>query len=228
MVGIWQGLVRAFELIVTFDPEVIGITGRSLAISLSACLIATVLAVPAGTLIHFASFHGKRFLISTIQTFFSLPTVLVGLLVFLFFSSAGPLGLFRLMFTPEIMVIGQVILVLPLMLGLVISALAGVDPGITETATALGASRIQTGVLLIREARYGVMTSIILGFGRAISEVGLAIMVGGNIAGQTRVLTTAISLETGRGDIELSIALGIILLLIALVINLLLNRIQQR
>ncbi len=204
------------------------ITLRSLVISLSACLIATILAVPLGGLIHFANFHGKRFLISTIQTFFSLPTVLVGLLIFLFFSSSGPLGVFRLMFTPEIMVIGQIVLVLPLMVGLIISALAGIEPGITETAVALGANRTQTGILLIREARFGVMTSVILGFGRAISEVGLAIMVGGNIAGQTRVLTTAISLETGRGDIELSLALGIILLLIALVINLALNRLQQR
>jgi tungstate transport system permease protein len=228
MTAIWQGLVRACELIITFDPEVMGITRRSLVISLSACIIATVLAVPLGSLIHFATFPGKRFLISTIQTFFSLPTVLVGLLVYLFFSASGPLGVFRLMFSPEIMIIGQVILVLPLMVGLIISALEGVNPGITETATALGASRTQTGMLLIREARYGVMTSVILGFGRAISEVGLAIMIGGNIAGQTRVLTTAISLETGRGDIELSIALGIILLLIALIINLALNRLQQR
>ena len=132
------------------------------------------------------------------------------------------------MFSPEIMVIGQVVLVLPLMVGLVISALAGVDPGMAETAAALGASRVQTAVLLLREARYGVLTSVIMGFGRAISEVGLAIMVGGNIAGRTRVLTTAISLETGRGDIELSLALGIILLIIALIINLALNRLQQR
>ena len=225
---IWQGLVRAGELIVTLDPEVMNITLRSLVISLFACIIATVIAIPAGALIHFARFPGKRLLVSTIQTFFSLPTVLVGLLIFLLFSSAGPLGVFHLMFTPEIMIIGQVVLVLPLMVGLVISALAGVDPGITETAVALGANRTQTGILLIREARFGVMTSVILGFGRAISEVGLAIMVGGNIAGQTRVLTTAISLETGRGDIELSLALGIILLLIALVINLALNRLQQR
>lgn len=225
---IWQGLVRACELIITFDPEVMGITGRSLAISSSACILATVLAVPLGGLIHFTSFPGKRFLVSTIQTFFSLPTVLVGLLVYLFFSASGPLGVFKLMFTPEIMVIGQVILVLPLMMGLIISAFESANPGIRETAMALGASQPQIMWLLIREARYGVMTAVILGFGRAISEVGLAIMVGGNIANKTRVLTTAISLETGRGDIELSIALGIILLIIALIINLALSRLQQK
>ena len=154
--------------------------------------------------------------------------MLVGLLVFLVFSNAGPLGVFQLMFTPELMIIGQSILVLPLMMGLIISALNGVDKKVTETASALGASRMQTMRLLLREARYGVITSVILGFGRAISEVGLALMVGGNIRGYTRVLTTAISLETNLGDIEFSLALGFILLVIALIINLALNRLQQR
>jgi tungstate transport system permease protein len=228
MSELWHALVKAFELIISFDPEVMDVTGRSLGISVSACVMASLIAIPVSGLIHFASFPGKRLLISTIQTFFSLPTVLVGLLVFICFSQAGPLGVLDLMFTPALMVIGQVILVLPLMIGLVISALSGMDKGITETAVALGASRVQTGVLLLREARYGVMTAVIMGFGRAISEVGLALMVGGNIKGYTRVLTTAISLETGRGDIELSLALGIILLVIALAINLVLNRLQQR
>jgi tungstate transport system permease protein len=225
---LWHGLVRALGLIVTLDPEVIQIAGRSLGISVSACVIASVLAIPLGSLIHFCSFPGKRLLVSTIQTFYSLPTVLVGLLVFLVFSNAGPLGLFHLMFTPVLMVIGQAILVLPLMMGLIISALSGVDIRVNETASALGASRMQTVTLLLREARYAVVTAIILGFGRAISEVGLALMVGGNIRGYTRVLTTAISLETNMGNIEFSLALGFILLAIALVINLALNRLQQR
>jgi len=126
------------------------------------------------------------------------------------------------------MVIGQVLLVTPLMLGLVISALSGVDRQVSETASALGASRIQTGWLMIKEARFAMFTAFILGFGRAVSEVGLALMVGGNIRGYTRVLTTAISLETSKGDIELSMALGIILLAIALIINLLLGLLQQQ
>jgi tungstate transport system permease protein len=126
------------------------------------------------------------------------------------------------------MVIGQMILITPILLGLTISALSGVDKAIVDTARSLGASGFQTTTVVLKEARYAVLAAIIMGFGRAISEVGLAIMVGGNIRGFTRVITTAISLETSKGDLELSIALGIILILIALVINIALNRIQQR
>ncbi len=225
---IWNGLLKALELIVTLDPEVMEITVRSLVISVSACLISSALALPVGSLIHFSSFHGKRTLISLIQTFFSLPTVLVGLLVYLLFSRAGMLGGLNLMFTPALMIIGQAILVFPVMTGLIISALAGIDKNAEDTALALGASRAQMGLLMLKEARYGVMTAVIMGFGRAISEVGLALMIGGNIRGYTRILTTAISLETNMGNIEFSLALGIILLAIALVINLILNRLQQR
>jgi len=163
-----------------------------------------------------------------IQTLFSLPTVVVGLLVFMLFSRAGPLGELDIMFTPAVMVIGQVILVMPLILGFILSALRGVDKAISETAISLGANRLQAAVITLREARYAVLTAVIMGFGRALSEVGLALMVGGNIKGFTRTLTTAISLETSKGDIELALALGIILLLIALVINITLNRLQQR
>ncbi len=225
---LWQGFIRAIKLIFTLDPEVMEITGRSLGISVSASVIAALLSVPLGSLIYFSRFPGKRLLISTIQTFFSLPTVLVGLLVFMLFSRAGVFGGLELMFTPTLMVIGQTILVMPLMTGLTISALSGLEQSVRETAIALGASRFQTIFLLLRESRYAVMTSFILGFGRAISEVGLALMVGGNIRGYTRILTTAISLETNVGDIELSLALGMILLAISLIINILLNRLQQR
>ncbi len=132
------------------------------------------------------------------------------------------------MFTPAVMIIGQVILVAPIILGLVISALSGVDKAIPDTALSLGASGFQVAIITLREARYAVLAALIMGFGRAVSEVGLAIMVGGNISGFTRTLTTAISLETSKGDIELSIALGIILILIALIVNLAMNRLQQR
>ena len=144
------------------------------------------------------------------------------------FSRAGPLGELGLLFTPTIMVIGQALLVTPLMLGLVISAHSGIDRQAKETAIAMGASHLQMGVMMIKEGRFAIFTAFILGFGRAISEVGLALMVGGNINGYTRVLTTAISLETGRGDIELAIALGIILLSISLFINFGLGWLQQR
>jgi len=223
-----QGFTRAFQLIVTLDPEVVEITGRTLAIALSSCLISTILCLPLGSLIHFKRFHGKRILINIIQTFYSIPTVVVGLLMFVLFSRMGPLGVFNLMFTPTIMVIGQVILISPIVLGLVIAALSNIDKGVFETASSLGASRAQATFQVIEEARYAILSAVTMGFGRAISEVGLALMVGGNIKGYTRVLTTTISLETSKGDVELSIALGIILIFMALLVNIVLNRLQQK
>jgi len=225
---LWQGLVKAVELIISFDLEVIEIAGRSLRISATSSTIAALICLPLGSLIHFHRFPGKRLLVNIVQTLFSIPTVAIGLFVFVLFSRAGPLGGLNLMFTPTVMILGQAILVTPVILGLTISALSGVDKTIAETAISLGASGFQTAVITLREARFAVLAALIMGFGRAISEVGLALMVGGNIRGFTRTLTTAISLETSKGDLELSIALGIILISIALVINIALNRIQQR
>ncbi|MBN1161922.1 MAG: ABC transporter permease [Dehalococcoidales bacterium] len=228
MEEIWNGLVRALRLIFTFDPEVMQIAWLSIRVAISSTLIASLICVPVGSLIHFNNFRGKRILISIIQTFYSVPTVTVGLFVFILFSNKGPLGGLDIMFTPMVMVIGQVILISPILTGLTITGLSGVDKTIIDTARSMGASNWQTAVAIIKEARFAVMAAVILAFGRAISEVGLAIMVGGNIRGFTRVLTTAISLETSKGDIELSLALGIILIFIALVVNFAMNRIQQR
>jgi tungstate transport system permease protein len=225
---IWNGLLRAFQLIFTFDPEVMSITGLSLRIALTSVIIGAVIALPIASLIHFHNFRGKRVLVSLIQTFYSIPTVTVGLLVFVLFSHSGPLGGLDLIFTPTVMVIGQIILVMPILLGMTISALSGVDRNITDTARSMGANGWQTMLVILKEARFAVIAAVVLAFGRAISEVGLAMMVGGNIKGFTRVLTTAISLETSKGDWELSMALGIILIFIALVINIIMNRIQQR
>ena len=228
MTEIWQGFIKAIELIVSLDPEVMEIAGRSLRISVTSSLLASLICIPLASLIHFNHFPGKRILINLIQTFFSIPTVAIGLFVFVLFSRAGPLGGLNLMFTSTVMVLGQMILITPILLGLTISALSGVDKTIVDTARSLGASSFQTAIVVLREARFAVMAAIIMGFGRAISEVGIALMVGGNIRGFTRIITTAISLETSKGDLELSIALGIILILIALMVNVALNRIQQR
>jgi len=228
LIAIWQGFLKAIELIVTLNPEVLEITARTLVISISSTIIASLMCLPLGSLIHFNNFRGKRTLINLIQTFYSVPTVAVGLIVFLLFSRSGPLGFMELLFTPQVMVIGQVILISPVILGLVIAALSGVDKAAYETAIAIGASQFQATTIVIREARYAIYSALILGFGRAISEVGLALMVGGNIRGYTRVMTTAISLETSKGDIVLSVALGIILISIALIINFSLSRLQQR
>ena len=224
---LWQGLVRALELLAAFDEEVMEIAGLSLVVSIASSAIAACLFIPIACLIHFGRVPAKRWLVAAIQTFYSVPTVLVGLLVFLTFSRRGPLGTLSLMFTPQLMVIGQVILVGPIVLGLVLSALAGIDQKVKQTALSLGASDVQAATLVMREARYAMLTAITMGFGRAISEVGLALMVGGNIRGFTRTLTTAISLETSKGDVELSLALGMILLAIALIVNVIMNRLQQ-
>ena len=225
---IWHGLVKAIELIISLDPEVMEIVGRSLKISLTSSILASLFCIPLGSLIHFRSFPGKRAVLNIIQTLFSLPTVVVGLFVFVLFSQAGPLGAAGLLFTPTTMVIAQMILISPILLGLTISALSGISKEIVDTATSLGASGFQTAMLVLKEARYAVLATLIMGFARAISEVGCAMMVGGNIKGFTRVITTAIALETSKGELELAIALGIILLLLALVINVVLNRLQQR
>ena len=228
MTEIWDGLTRAIELLTSLDPEVMRIAGRSLGIAGTSCLLASLICLPLASLIHFNQFRGKRALISTIQTLFAMPTVLVGLIVLVFLSRTGPLGFFRILFTPYAMVIGQILLISPLLLGFTISALSGVSKEIVDTATSLGASGFQTVWLVLREARYAVLAAVIMGFARAISEVGCAMMVGGNIKGATRVMTTAIALEASKGDIALGMALGIILLFLALIINIALNRLQQR
>ena len=220
--------MRAIELIITLNPEVVQITARSLTISLTSIFFASLIDIPIGGLIEFRSFPGKRALINIIQTFYSLPTVTVGLVVFLLISRSGPLGWLELLFTPAGMVLGQTILITPIMIGLTISALRGVSSQTRDTAVSLGANELQTVWTILKEARHAVIAAVLLGFGRALSEVGVAMMIGGNIRGYTRVLTTAIALETSMGNIELSIALGIILISISLVINLALNRVQGR
>jgi tungstate transport system permease protein len=224
MHAIVDAFVLAVKLIFTGDAEVYSITARTLAISGSSTIIGALLFVPLGCLIYFNNFWGKRALIGIIQTCYSIPTVFVGLLVYLVFSRAGPLGVFGILFTPQVMVIGQVVLISAIVTGLTISGLSGVSPAIRETATSLGASRLQSVWVVVKEARFAVLTAVLVGFGRAISEVGLALMVGGNIRGYTRVLTTAISLETGKGEIALSLALGFILVTLALIVTVLSNR----
>lgn len=223
-----EGIIQAFQLILSLDPEIIEITVRTLTVSISATIIASIISVPTGGLLHFSEFRGRRFLINIIQTLYSVPTVLVGLLLFLLISKSGPFGSFSLLFTPIGMVIAQVILIVPLLVGLTLNALSGLDRNLRDTLYALGATPVQMFLVVIKEARFAIIGAIILGFGRAISEVGAAMMIGGNIRGYTRVLTTTIALETSMGNISLSIALGIILLFISLIVTLLVNIIQER
>jgi tungstate transport system permease protein len=218
-----QGVMQAANLIVTLNPEVMQIALLSLYISLSATILAALISIPLGGFIHFNDFYGKRALIVVIQTLYSVPTVVVGLVLYLMISRSGPLGFLGLLFTPEGMILGQTILIMPIMMGLVISALSGVDKNISDTLVALGATGFQKIIEIVKEARYAILSAVVLGFGRAIAEVGVAMMIGGNIRGFTRVLTTAITLETGMGSFGFSIALGIILLIIALIVVVTLN-----
>ena len=222
------GIQTAIGLILVADPEVLNITFRTLQITFSSVLLSTIIAIPLGSAITFRNFHGKKTLISLIQTLYALPTVIVGLLFYMLLSRSGPLGELRWLFTPNGMIFGQTILIIPIMTGLSIAALQAIDPVITDTIRSLGASRLQFLRSHLREARFAIMAAIIVGFSRAISEVGTAIMIGGNIKGHTRVLTTAISLQTSMGNFNLSLALGIILLAIALVINLFMGFVQNR
>ena len=223
-----DSFLTALKLIFTGDREVFSITGKTLLISSTSTSIAALISVPVGSLIYFHTFPGKGLLVNIIQTLFSMPTVFVGLIVFITFSREGPLGGLGILFSPTAIIIGHVILISPIIAGLTISALRGVAPEIQDTAMSLGASRIQTIYTMVREARYGVSTAVLLGFGRAISEIGLAIIVGGNIRGYTRTLTTAMSLETSTGNFELAMALGIILVSLALAINVLVSQLQHR
>ncbi|MDD3856926.1 MAG: ABC transporter permease [Methanoculleus sp.] len=233
MYEIVEGFLEAVRLIVTLDPDVMAIAARSIVISLTATIIASLIAIPLGAAINFGTFPGRKSLINLIQTLYSLPTVVVGLLIFLLISRVGPFGFMRLLFTPTAMIIAQTILILPIMTGLTISALSGVDPVIRDTLRSLGATRLQFLTNILKEARFAILATVAVGFGRAISEVGAAILVGGNIAASsfassTRVLTTAISLETSMGNISQSIALGIVLLTIALGVNLAIAAVQHR
>ncbi|MGZ4914546.1 MAG: ABC transporter permease [Halobacteriota archaeon] len=223
-----EGIRQAIELIVTRNPEVMEITARSIYVSLSATLVAAVIAIPIGGLIHFNEFIGKRGLITIIQTLYALPTVLAGLLLWLLLSRAGPLGFLGLLFTAQGMILGQIVLIVPLMIGMTLIALSGVSQTKQDTVISLGASSAQAIATIVKEARFAILGGVILGFGRAISEVGAAMMIGGNIKGYTRVLTTTIAFETSLGDLALSIALGIILLLIALIVTTLLFVFQIR
>ena len=209
----------AFSLLVSGDAVLWEIIWISLKTSASAMLLATPFAVAAGYLIGTRSFAGRRAVIWLTQAALSLPTVLIGLVLYLTLSRQGPLGNLHWLFTQPGIIAGQVLLVLPLLVALTLAAVQAADPRLAETAIAHGASDWRVMTTLLYEVRFGVMAAVINGFGRVISEVGCALMVGGNIAGETRTITTAIALETSRGDFAQGIALGIVLIVIALVIN---------
>jgi len=225
---ILEGIKKAFWLLVTLDPEVLGITFLSLKVSGLATLISLLIGIFVGIAVALARFPGKRIVVSLINTGMGLPPVVVGLFVTIFLWRNGPFGVFGLLYTPTAMIIAQAVIATPIVMGITVAAIQHLPPKLRLQILALGATRMQMMWLLIREARLPLLAAVMAGFGGVISEVGASIMVGGNIKGYSRVLTTATVMETGRGNFEVAIALGIILLLLAYFINLILTHIQQR
>jgi tungstate transport system permease protein len=225
---IWEGIQQAFLLLVRGDPEVWEITFLSLKVSALATCISLLIGLPLGTWLALGQFRGRGFSLSLINTGMGLPPVVVGLWVSIFLWRSGPLGDLRLIYTPTAIVIAQTIIAAPIVIGLTAAAIQQLDPRFQLQLLGLGASRLQMIVALWREARLPLLAALMAGFGGVISEVGASMMVGGNIRHQTRVLTTATVLETGKGNFALAIALGFILLLLAYSVNLALTWIQQR
>ncbi|HQI24354.1 MAG TPA: ABC transporter permease [Smithella sp.] len=225
---ILQGIIKAFELIVTFDPEVLGITWLSLKISGTATFISLFIGVSIGTAVALNNFFGKRFVISLINTGMGLPPVVVGLFVTMLIWRSGPFGFLEILYTPYAMIIAQAIIATPIVMGISLASIQNLPPNLRLQILSLGASRLQMVWILIKEAKLPLLAAVMAGFGGVISEVGASIMVGGNIKGYSRVLTTATVMETGKGNFDIAIALGIILLLLAFIINSMLTHIQQR
>ncbi len=218
----------ALELITSFDPEVWGPVWTSLYTSCCAIVMASLIGIPIGMWLGLNHFRARQLIVTMLNTLMALPTVVVGLVLFGLFSRQGPAGCLGLLFTPWAMIAGQTVLATPIVANYVLAAVSGSDQRIMNTLLTLGATRFQASFQLAKEIRFGVMAAVIAGFGRVIGEVGVAMMLGGNIRGSTRTMTTAIALETSKGEFAFGLSLGIVLLGVALFVNLFLNFLQQR
>ncbi|NLC63033.1 MAG: ABC transporter permease [Thermoanaerobacterales bacterium] len=223
-----EGLKKGFILLFTLDKEVVQITLFTLKITGTATLLSLVIAVPMSLLLAMREFPGRRFIVSLANLGMGLPPTVVGLWVSLMLWRSGPLGQLRIMYTPTAIVIAQVVISAPLILALSTAALQQIDQKMRWQIMALGATPLQMMFIMVREARYSLLAAVMAGFGGIISEVGAAMMVGGNIDGYTRVLTTAIVLETSKGHFDIALALSFILLVLAYAATLWLTLVQQR
>jgi len=221
-----ESILAAIGLIVDFDKDLYQIVATSVKISCIALLIAALIGVPVGGWVALSSFRGKYFLQSLLNTLMAMPTVMIGLIFYGLLSRRGPLGDFGLLYTPTAVVIGEFVLILPIIINLAASAVNSSDPRLVSTLQSMGANKWQLLSLVLLEVRMAVAIAVLTGFGRAIGEVGAAMMLGGNIQGVTRTMTTAIALETSKGEFELGLALGILLLAIAFSVNWLLQRLH--
>lgn len=224
-----DAFITAFKLLLSFDHEIYGIIFLSIKISAIAIIISSIIGMPLGLIISLKKFKGKALLVNIINTFMGLPPVVVGLVVYILLSNQmGILGPFRLLFSETAMILAQVMLAVPIVCGLTIIAVHEVDDMVRKTAISLGATSLQVVITIVKEARYGIISGIIVGFGRLMAEVGAVMMVGGNIRFQTRVMTTAIAMHKGAGEFEEALALGIILLMTSFIINFGIERFRSR
>lgn len=223
-----QSTAEALRLLISFDPELYFIVYVSLRVSLLATLVASALGIPLGVFIALGRFRGKRAVITLLNTLLALPTVVIGLFVYALLSRQGVFGHWGLLYTPGAIVIGQVILILPWVAGFTVSAVSRIDERYRLTAMTLGADAPGTALVIIREARFGIFGAVIAAFGRVIAEIGIAMMLGGNIKGFTRTMTTAMALEHNKGEFVLAVALGVVLLAVSLAMNIMLQLVQGR
>ncbi|MEE8431368.1 MAG: ABC transporter permease [Candidatus Desulfatibia sp.] len=218
----------ALLLVASLDPEIISIVAISIKVSGTSTVIASLMGIPLGFFIAFESFAGKRMVITCLNTLLALPTVVIGLFVYAFISRRGILGPLDLLYTQKAMVIGQTILILPIVATFTIAAISRIDERYRKTAITLGANRRQTAFVILREARFGIVAAVIAAFGRVIAEVGISMMLGGNARGFTRTMTTAMALEYDKGQFAPAVALGIILLGLSFTINLMFHFFQGK
>jgi tungstate transport system permease protein len=223
-----EGIKQAFILLFTLDREVLGITWLSLKISGSATFLSMFIGVSVGTAVALNQFPGKRLVVSLINTGMGLPPVVVGLFVTIFLWRNGPLGFLEILYTPTAIIIAQTVIATPIVMGISLAAIQNLPANLRLQILALGATRLQMVWILVKEARLPLLAGVMAGFGGVISEVGASIMVGGNIKGYSRVLTTATVMETGKGNFDIAMALGIILLLLSFAVNAILTHVQQR
>ncbi len=223
-----DSLKSAFLLLLACDPELLAIVGVSLKVSGISTLIASLAGIPCGFFIAHSSFYGKRLLLTCLNTLLALPTVVIGLVVYSFISRRGIFGPLELLYTQKAIIIGQVILIIPLVASLTIAAISRIDNRYRKTALTLGATHLQMALVIVKEARYGIGAAIIAAFGRVIAEVGISMMLGGNAKGFTRTMTTAMALEYDKGEFVLAVALGITLMTIAFGVNMLFHFFQGR
>lgn len=223
-----QSLGEAFRMLWSLDQELYFIVYISLYVSFFSTIVASILGVPLGFVIAIKEFRAKRAVITVLNTLLALPTVVIGLFVYAFLSRRGILGYLGLLYTPKAIIVGQVILILPWVATFTLSAVSRIDQRYRRTAMTLGAGAVQTSLAIAREARFGILAAIIAAFGRVIAEIGIAMMLGGNIKGFTRTMTTAMALEHNKGEFVLAVALGLVLLTVSLLMNVFLQLIQGR